>query len=231
MGYEVRGLGRIGLLTPVLVATAFALFALPTAFFGADRGQVAELLSSVPEVYLPVAAGLVAATAVAREPAVDLHLTLKTAYRRTVARRVTLLVVGTAAASSVWAVALHGLGLWTWPGGFLVSQLGWMVPLLWFVSAAVLLALLLRSRVAGGAILGGVWLFQHLLGGVFFMLEWLRPFYLFPMSSHRPALSEVWGEGYWSDGWPVLGAMALLMALGAALMLGSGERLVRGGDA
>lgn len=105
------------------------------------------------------------------------------------------------------------------------------MPLLWFVAASVLLTLLLRSSVATSAILGGVWLFQQLLGGVFFMFEWLRPFYLFPMSSHRPVIAEVWGEGYWADGWPVLGAMALLMALVAALLLGSGERLVGGGDA
>ena len=143
-----------------------------------------------------------------------------------------MLLVGCAAvASAVWALVLRVLGLWSWPGWFMVSQLGWIVPLSWFVSAAVLLALLLRSRVASGAILGGVWLFQHLLGGVFFNYGWLRPFYLFPMDSYRPVMRAVWGERYWAEGWPVLGAMALLMTLGAALILGSSERLVSGGDA
>ena len=231
LGYELRRVGRIGLLTPVLVVVVFALFALPMAFFGADRGQVAELLSSVPEVFLPILAGLVAATVVTQEPALDLHLTLKTSYRRTVARRLTLLFGFSVAASFVWTMALRVLGLWSWPGWFSVSQMGWIVPLVWFVSAAVLLALVLRSRVASGAILGGVWLFQNLLGGVFFTYEWLRPFYLFPMSSHKPVLEEVWGERYWADGWPVLGAMALLMTLAAALLLGNSERMAGEGDA
>lgn len=210
---------------PVAIIVGFTLVAVATAFLGSNSDEVGVLLSSVPEVYLPIAAGLVAAAVVSREPAVDLHLTLKTSYRRTLARRLALLVVCTALVSAVWALALHILGLWMWPGGFLFSQLGWIAPLFWFVSAAVLLTLLLRSFVASGAILGGLWLFQHLLGGLFFAFGSLVPLFLFPMNYYRPEVAEAFGENYWVSGWIVKGVLALIMMLGSALLLGNNERL------
>lgn len=231
VGYEFRRIGKIGLMTPLLIVAGFGIVAVPMALLGREKGQIANLLSSVPEVYLPIAAGLAAAAIVAREPALDLHLTLRTHYRTTALRRLALLVGWTALASVLWASVLQILGLWTWPEPFLVAQLGWLVPLLWFVSAAALLALLLRSQVASGAILGAVWLFQNLLGGLMLTLDWLRPFYLFGMDSYSPQAEAWFDERYWLDSWLTLGIMALAMALCTVLVLSKSEFLASGGDA
>lgn len=230
LGYEARRLGRAGLVTPALIVGFFALLAVAMVLLGTEKGRIADTLSSVPEVYLPLTAGLVAATTVAQERALDLQLTVTTRYKTTALRRLTLLLCYTASASVLWSLALRLFGLWSWPGPFLLSQLGWMAPLLWFVSAGTLLALVLRSRIASGAILGAVWMFQYVLGGLVFNYAWSRPFYLFPMDIHSPQIEAAFGR-YWFANWSVLGATALAMVLCAVLLLGRNEYLVKGGDA
>jgi hypothetical protein len=49
----------------------------------------------------------------------------------------------------------------------------WLAPLLWFIAAGAMFALLLRSPVAAGAVLGMVW-----LGEVFFRAQILENVYL-----------------------------------------------------
>lgn len=171
-----------------------------------------------------------AATTVAQERALDLQLTVTTRYKTTVLRRLALLLCYTASASVLWSLTLLLFGLWSWPGPFLVTQLGWIVPLAWFVSAGTLLALVLRSRVASAAILGAVWMFQHVLGGLVFNYGWSRPFFLFPMDLHSPQIETIF-DRYWFANWLVLGGTALAMVLCVVLLLGRNEYLVKGGDA
>jgi hypothetical protein len=231
LAYELRRVGRMGFVMPPLIVAGFALLAALLDFLGIGRGQqAADLLSSVLEVYLPIAAGLVAATLVAQEPALDLHLTLRTRYRTTVLRRLALLLGWASLASFLWASTLRLTGLWAWPGPFLVAQLGWFVPLVWFIAAGTLLTVLLRSRIASGAILGFVWLFQQLLGGLLFNYEWTRPLFLFPMSVYDFQIEVVFGR-YWLETWSFIGLMSAAMVLGVALLLGRNEFLASGSDA
>jgi hypothetical protein len=58
--------------------------------------------------------------------------------------------------------------------------LTWIAPLLWFVAAGFCLALLIRSRSASGAILGGIWIVEAIFYGYFALITWLKPFFLFP---------------------------------------------------
>lgn len=225
--YELRRLGKIGLVMPVLVALGFVGIAAAMALTGAGTEQVARQLTSGLEIALPLVAGLAAAFVVADEPALDLHLTFLTRYRTTVLRRLGLVVGWTALVAIVWASALRVLGLWAWQGPFLLLQLGWLAPLLWYVSFGVLLALLLGSRMASGAILAGVWLFQYLLGGLLEFNYWTSLLLdLYATTYELP----FFGIEQWLDNRLALIATSLLMTLGAALILRSNETLVRGVD-
>ncbi len=122
--YELRRLGRIGLMMPVLVALGFVGIAVAMALTGAEMEQVARRLTSGLEIALPLIPGLAAAFVVADEPALDLQLTVLTRYRTTVLRRLALLVGWTALVAVLWASVLYLLGLWAWSGPFLLMQLG-----------------------------------------------------------------------------------------------------------
>lgn len=224
--YELRRLGKIGLAMPVLVALGFAGIALAMALTGAETAQIARRLTSGLELVLPLVSGLAASFVVADEPALDLQLTVLTRYRTTMLRRLALLVGWTALVAILWASTLRLLGLWAWPGSFFLTQLGWLAPLLWYVSLGTLLALLLRSRVASGAILAGVWLFESSLGGLLLNSDWL---YVFLLSATTYALPFL-GVEMWLNNRLALIAMALAMAFGAALILRNNETLVRGVD-
>ena len=226
LAYELRGLGRLGVAMPVFVVLGFAAVAALMALTGATERQVARVLAAVLEVGVPLAAGLAAASVVTGDPAADLHLTLRTRYRTTVLRRLAILFAWTATISASWALVLRGAGLWSlWvPEPFLTSQLGWMAPLSWCVSFGALLALVLRGSASSGAILGGLWVSEHLFGGLMFEHDWLRPFFLFA-TTYTP------GMEYWLGNRLVLIASALVLMLGVALMLRRGEALVSGGDA
>jgi hypothetical protein len=227
--YEVRWIGSSGLVTPALILAAVAGVGLLMDLNGAGRERVSQLLATAPEWGLPLAAGVIASSVVAREPTVDLHLTLETRYRTTVVRRLAVLVGWTALASFAWCAVLWAAGLWqSWvPGSFLLGQLSWLAPLLWFVSLGSLLALVLRSRAAGGAILGGLWTAEHLFGGLMILNDGLSRFFLFA-TTYTQALKM--GPDWWLENRLVLLVSALAMALCVVALLGRTEALAAGGD-
>ena len=59
------------------------------------------------------------------------------------------------------------------------AQLTWLAPLLWFVTIGLFLALLLRSRAASTALLGGIWVAENLMYGLLISTSWLHPVFLF----------------------------------------------------
>jgi hypothetical protein len=113
------------------------------------------------------------------------------------------------------------------PGSFLLGQLSWLAPLPWFVSLGSLLALVLRSRAASGAILGGLWVAEHLFGGLMFRYDWLSRFFLFATTYTR-ALEM--GPDWWLENRFVLLLSAFAMALCVVALLGRTEALAAGGD-
>lgn len=208
--YELRRIGYVGLATPVLVVLLFVGMAAAAVLSGTGERQVARLLTAGMELGLSLIAGLIAAHIVASEPAPDLHSTLRTSYRTTLLRRLTLFVVWTAALAFSWSVVLATLGLWAVPGPFLTGQLAWISPLLWFVSAGMLFALLFRSRAAASVVLGLLWVFENTGVGIagFLNSDWFRPFFLF---------ATIHGPGADADFW--LSNRLAVMGLSAALLL------------
>jgi len=52
--------------------------------------------------------------------------------------------------------------------------------MLWYVAVGLCLALLIRSRSASGALLGGIWIAEVLFKDFFAATDWLHPLFLFP---------------------------------------------------
>ncbi len=223
--YELRLLGGLGLATPALALLLFGGMALLMGFLGANGAQVARVLVAALELGLPLAAGVVAATVAADDPAVDLQLALKTRYRGTLARRLVVLALWTALIAFLWTSALHTTGLWElWvPEPFFAGQLVWLSPLLWFVAAGALLSLTL-GRTTGGAILGGLWAFENLFRGSFLTEEWLRPEFLF-------ATTYAAGADFWLTNRLALISTALLMGVVVWALSSRTESFARGGEA
>jgi hypothetical protein len=224
--YEIRRLGRLGLALPGFVALGFLAVAGLMALADAETRQIARALTAGLELGLPLAAGLAASSIAADEPALDLQLTLRTRYRTTLLRRLALLTGWTAMVALAWASTLRLAGLWVVPGRFLVGQLSWLAPLLWFVAAGALLALLSRGRTAGTALLGGLWVLENTPAGIALFVShgWLRPIFLFA-TTHTP------GEDYWLGNRLALITTALALGLGALLVAGRDEYVASGGEA
>ncbi len=68
---------------------------------------------------------------------------------------------------------------WALPKPGAAALLVWLAPALWLAAVGALLALLLRSWSASGALLGGLWFAQQVLHGYFATQGWLRPWFLF----------------------------------------------------
>ena len=223
--YELRRLGVAGLATPPLVLIIFGGMAVLSGLLGAGDAQVARLLVAALELGLPLAVGVVAASVAADDSARDLQLALKTAYRTTLARRLGALVAWAALWALAWSFGLRASGYWKlWvsepaPLGGLV----WAAPLLWFVAAGAVLALLLGGRNASGAILGGLWVFENLLRESFLARDWLRPEFLFA-TTYAP------GADFWLANRLALVGTALLLGAVVWALASRTESLSRGGE-
>jgi hypothetical protein len=184
----------------------FGCLALLTNFLGADGGRVARVLVAASELGLPLAAGVGAAGVVTVDPATNIQLALKTSYRRTLGRRIAVLATWTSGWALLYTFALHLAGLWgLWvPEAFLVGQLVWISPVLWFVAAGALLAILTRGGALAASLLGGLWIFENLSYEPFLAREWLRPLFLFT-TVYAP------GAPFWLANRVALVAGALIM--------------------
>lgn len=223
-GYEGRRLGPMGLAMPPLVLALFVGGAGLMAAGGEPSRRIGRLLVAGLELGLPLAAGFVAATLVSHDVAVEVQLTLPTRYRATLIRRLALLTGWTGAIAVAASVAMLAGGLWVVPGSFLLGQLAWFAPLVWFVAVGAALALLFRGRAASAGILAGVWVVQNLFAGIFAEARWGQPWFLF-------ATTHVPGADFWlANRLALIGAAGLLVC-GAWWLLHGEEALLMGGEA
>jgi len=221
--YEARALGVMALVVPVLVALLCGGLAGLMALAHARAGPIATLLSGSLEIVFPLAAGIVAASVVGHEAALEVQLTLPTPYRATVLRRLVLLLGWTACVALTMVGALAALGLWRVRQSFAVGQFVWLAPLLWFIATGAVAALLLHSRTASGGVLAGMWVFEIAFGYLMVGRDWLRPWFLFA-STYTP------GADYWLLNRIVLTATALLLGGVAWVLLGRTEAHLLGGE-
>jgi hypothetical protein len=214
--YEVRRAGLTALLTPPVATAALVLIALLDGGAATDRNLFAAL-----EMALPLAAGVGAASLVGRDPAVELQLTVPTAYRATLLRRLAV-TLGWASLLAVLVVAvLVATGWWPQNRGVPSGQLVWLAPTLWLGGLGFLAGAAFRSPAAAGGLVTTWWIVQQLFPDLLQGRDWSRLFYLF--ASNRGTVPEDWTANRIT----LVTTALVLGGLGWAL-LGRPERLLRG---
>jgi hypothetical protein len=127
-------------------------------------------------------------TIISHDAAIELQLTMPKSYRVTAFIRISLIVVWTSCIALFSSVFIYHLRFWrvptqveTWKDlpQFLIGQLTWVAPLLWFVGLGICFALLIRSNSASSALLGGIWIIEAIFYGYFAITDWLKPMFLF----------------------------------------------------
>jgi len=179
---------------------------------------------------LPLAAGLVVATIIGHDAVIELQLTMPETYRMTALGRLSLIIAWTGCIALFSSVFIYHLRFWRVPiqvgawkvlSQFLIGQLTWISPLLWFVALGFCLALLMRSRSASSALLGGIWTIEAILYGYFASSDWLKPVFLFP-TTLAPTIN------FWLLNRLELLGTALAFLLLSWFMLRNTEQLLQG---
>jgi hypothetical protein len=215
--YEIRLMGSAMLFTPCLIIIVGSLLAVVLHL---SHSKTINLFTACLEMFLPLATGVFVATLCGHDPAMELQLTFPERYRRTVIYRLAIITLWTACVAIIASMLLGWVGLektqqltsslpvmvrWG------AAQLTWLAPLLWFVAIGLFLALLLRSRAASIALLGGIWVAQNLMYGLIIDTAWLHPVFLFATTlTPLSILSSFW----LANRWELLGTAVMFLLIG-----------------
>ncbi len=116
--------------------------------------DTALILQNLLELALPLAAGVGAASLVGRDPAVELQLTLPTAYRATILRRLAASTGWVAVVALTVVLGAVATGWWDrWPGAHtpLAGQLTWLAPTAFLAGLGLLVGALAGSAALAAA--------------------------------------------------------------------------------
>ena len=228
--YELRILGRWVMLIPLLIILTFVFLGWILTTMQVDHLRISQVLTASLEMMLPLAAGLLITTIVSYDTAIELQMTLPNTYRITAFIRLGLIIAWTSCLALFFSVFVYHLRFWRVPSQvetwnvlqqFLAGQLTWIAPLLWFASTGFTLALLIRSRSASSALLGGIWMIEAIFYGYFVFIDWLKPLFLFP-TTLAPGIS------FWLSNRIELLITAWILLLLDWFMLRNTERLLQG---
>ena len=231
--YEARALGKRTFGLPLLAVAIFAgvswLAAYDVRVTGGSAARAhndaALGLLLLLEFGLPPVAGIAAAYLVSGNPAVELHLTLRRSYAATTLLRLGLLTLWATALCVATSAIIRQAGYWLAPQPMPLDQLLWLAPLLWFICAGAMFALLLRSRVAAGAILGMIWFGELLFRAQILENVYLRNVYLFLTLETLPS-GFAPDAAWWTQSRLILLAMAAVFLLIFAALLRRNEALL-----
>ena len=228
--YELRIMGRKVILIPPLIILTFAFLGGILTIMQVGHLRISQVLTASLEMVLPLVAGLLTTTIVSYDSAIELQMTLPKTYRVTTFVRISLIVAWTSCLAFFSSVFIYHLRFWRVPSQvgtwnvlpqFLIIQLTWIAPLFWFVGVGFSLALLIRSRSASSALLGGIWMIEAIFYGYFAITDWLKPLFLFP-TTLAPGIS------FWLGNRIELLITALILLLLDWFMLRNTEMLLQG---
>jgi hypothetical protein len=181
--HEVRRAGWTALLAPLLAAVGLAAVAADGAIRLDQPDNITALvLHSMLEVALPLAAGMVAANLVGRDPAIELQLTLPTPYRSTILRRLVVTAGWVAVIALATATFMVASGWWhRWPEAHpaLAGQLTWLAPTLCLCGLGLLAGALSGSPAVASVVVASLWVFEYAAAGLLQEHRWSRLLYLF----------------------------------------------------
>jgi hypothetical protein len=232
--YEIKLLGKRSLVTPILVMLGFALLAELLYHLHTNPERT---LSASLEMVLPLATGTLIATITSQDPAIELQLTLPKKYALTALGRLAIIVGWTICIAILSSISLFVVKLTYIPQPssspstlilFLIAQLTWLAPLLWFSSVGLCLALVLRSRSASSALLGGIWIAEIIFKDYIAATNWLHAVFLFP-TTLLPLVGFIPQDLFhlWLTNRLELIGTALLLVLIGWLLLRNPEGLLR----
>lgn len=221
---ELRVLGPYPFAAPLVVIAGLVAFAALLQARHVSHDFVATLLVAALEACLPLTAGVALAGVAARDTALEVLLTVQTAYRLTTARRAALVLA--------WVLLLEVMATWVirvvfpaaLPRPGALGILAWVAPTLWLAGAGVLLAYVLRSRSTSSAVLGGLWVAELGFHGYFASYGWSQPWFLFA-TTFAPAAP------FWLANRLELIATALLCFVAGWIFLHNAEWRFRSEDA
>jgi hypothetical protein len=228
--YELRIMGVWVILIPPLIILTFVLLGLMLTIMQVDHLRISQVLTASLEMVLPLSAGLLTASIVSYDTAIELQMTMPKTYRLTAFFRLSLIIGWTSCIALFYSVFMYHLRFWRVPSQvaawsvlpqFLIGQLTWIAPLFWLVGVGLSLALLIRSRSASSALLGGIWMIEAIFYGYFALIDGLRPLFLFP-TTLSPDIN------FWLSNRIELLVTALILLLLDWLLLGNTELLLQG---
>lgn len=201
-----------------LPAGLWALFALIVAFMRLDGGRVYEMANAFLGFVLPLLAGILAASAIVDDTALELQLAAPRAPWQTLLERLALLlgIVALAAAAFQAYLAVMGVDI-SVLGNLAVRQLVWLIPSLALMGLGSLAALVSVQGTGGALMVGIIWILQLILRSWFAASRWARYIFLF-MGARQP------DSPYLAANQLCLAALAILFVIGASFMLKQEER-------
>ncbi|HEX6109568.1 MAG TPA: hypothetical protein VFZ02_09155 [Ktedonobacteraceae bacterium] len=228
--YELRIMGKWVIIIPLLIMLSFAFLAALLTIMQVSHLRISQVLTASLEMILPLVAGLLTATIISHDAAIELQLTMPKSYRVTAFVRLSMIIAWTSCIALFSSVFIYHLRFWRVPSQvetwkvlpqFLIGQLTWVAPLLWFVGLGICLALLIRSSSASSALLGGIWIIEAIFYGYFAITGWLKPMFLFS-TTLAPDID------FWLSNRFELLVTALVLILLGWFMLGNTELLLQG---
>jgi hypothetical protein len=228
--YELRIMGKWVILIPPLIILTFAFLGEILTIMQVGHLRISQVLTASLEMVLPLAAGLLTTTIISYDAAIELQMTMPKTYRMTAFVRLSLIIAWTGCLALFSSVFVYHLRFWRVPSQvetwkilpqLLIGQLTWIAPLFWFVGVGFSLALLIRSRSASSALIGGIWMLEAIFYGYFAIVDWLKPLFLFP-TTLSPGIS------FWLSNRIELLITALILLLLDWFMLQNTEKLLQG---
>ncbi|MGN9839881.1 hypothetical protein ACTMTI_17320 [Nonomuraea sp. H19] len=218
--HEARRAGLPALLGPPALAAFTLLLAVSGAWLGSREENTRWFVMCALERGVPLLAGVVAATLPGRDAVTELRLAIPHGHRAALLRRLAVALGCGALCALAVSVALMASGWWRFEYGGAAGQLVWLAPALWLAALGFFGAVALRGTAAATALVAFVWTGEQLFGGGLADNPAYRVLHLFATTSWE------------SDGWPLNRLFLLLTALppavGAWLLLGNAERVLRG---
>ena len=215
LGYHLRIYRREHLALP---AGLWALFALLVILMRGEAGRAFDIADAFLGFVLPLLAGILAASAIVDDTALELQLAAPRAPWRILLERLALLlgIVTLGALSYQLYLALMEVDL-SVLGNPAARQLAWLLPSLALMGLSSVAALVSAEGTGGALAAGLVWLIQLLLRDWFLASPWARYIFLF-MAARYPT------SPYRVGNWLGLAALSIVLIIAASLLLRQEER-------
>jgi len=215
IGHHLRIYRREHLWFPLAV---WALFALVVGFMHRDGGRAYDTANAFLSTVLPLAAGVLSASAIVDDNALELQLAAPRAPWRILVERLALLlaIIAVAAAAFQGYLAFLGVDI-SGLGSVTARQSVWLVPSLALMGLSSLAALALVQGTAGALFTGVIWIMQVMARGWFIASPWGRYLFLF-LGGFCPGSPDLLANQ------ACLVALAIAFVVAASLLLRQEER-------